>query len=310
MKNRKWKRKGLIYKPSGEYGWINSHAQVPTAILLGDTIRVYISTRTIKKESKTTFIDLCAYNPKKIKQINSIPILDNGSPGCFDEHGIMPSAIVKIAKDNFLLYYSGWSQRCSTPYSNLTGVAESVDCIHFNKLYKGPILSTNKYEPFSATSPCIIEEDERYFMFYCSGTDWKLIDGKYEHTYDIKLATSENGLDWTQDGMSRIKQKNSLEALTRPSVIKLDDVFHMWFCYRGSLDFRDGIESYRIGYASSKDLFNWERNDDNCGIEVGQERWEDKMIAYPNVISTDKYIYMFYNGNGFGESGFGYAILE
>ena len=34
------------------------------------------------------------------------------------------------------------------------------------------------------------------------------------------------------------------------------------------------------------------------------------MICYPNVIKVKDKLYMFYNGNGFGQSGFGYAELE
>ena len=33
------------------------------------------------------------------------------------------------------------------------------------------------------------------------------------------------------------------------------------------------------------------------------------MICYPNIISVNGKYIMFYNGNGFGESGFGFAEL-
>ena len=84
----------------------------------------------------------------------------------------------------------------------------------------------------------------------------------------------------------------------------------MWFCYRGIKDFRDGKGSYRIGYAWSDDLLDWSREDENSGIDVASEGWDSMMIAYPYVIKTPDKILMFYNGNGFGKTGFGYAILE
>jgi hypothetical protein len=34
------------------------------------------------------------------------------------------------------------------------------------------------------------------------------------------------------------------------------------------------------------------------------------MMAYPFVIDINHRKYMFYNGNGFGKSGIGYAVLE
>ena len=84
----------------------------------------------------------------------------------------------------------------------------------------------------------------------------------------------------------------------------------MWFCYRSSNDFRDGIGSYKIGYAYSLDLINWIREDSLAGISLSNEGWDSKMICYPYVVETKYGIYMFYNGNGFGKSGFGYAILR
>jgi hypothetical protein len=32
------------------------------------------------------------------------------------------------------------------------------------------------------------------------------------------------------------------------------------------------------------------------------------MIAYPHVVDTGYGRYLFYNGNGFGAAGFGYAV--
>jgi hypothetical protein len=83
----------------------------------------------------------------------------------------------------------------------------------------------------------------------------------------------------------------------------------MWFCYRGSHNFRDGEDAYRIGYAQSKDLQHWRREDDTVGIDISETGWDSKMIAYPAVVTVKGRTLMFYNGNGFGVDGFGYAIL-
>ncbi len=34
------------------------------------------------------------------------------------------------------------------------------------------------------------------------------------------------------------------------------------------------------------------------------------MIAYPNIYEYEGRKYLIYNGNGFGKTGFGYAVLE
>ena len=227
-----------------------------------------------------------------------------------DEHGIMPAGVLRY-ENKVYLYYSGWSQRCSVPYTNLTGLAISEDNGKtFNKISKGPILGINMHEPYSATSPFVFFENNLFHMFYCSGTNWFKKNNKYEHTYDIKYSYSRDGINFYQDGKEIIKQKNIEEAITRPVILKKNNLYHMYFCFRGSNDFRDGRDAYRIGHAYSEDLKYWNRNDEETVIDLSKDGWDSRMLAYPYVIQTPYGTYLFYNGNGFGQSGFGYALLE
>jgi hypothetical protein len=306
----RWRKVDQIFAPSDNFGWMKSHAQIPTVLNLGSKLRIYFSTRTVSTESKTTFLDVDAKNPSKIIYLHDRPILSNGSPGTFDEHGVMPSSVLTDRRGKIRLYYSGWSRRTTVPYSNFAGLALSDDGIHFERMGDGPILSMNLHEPYSATSPFILTERGKFYAFYCSGTGWLKVNDQYEHTYDIKMAVSEDGIYWSQNGKQCFPKKHAQEAITRPVVLKIQNTYHMWFCYRGSLDFRDGVDAYRIGYAYSYDLKSWERNDSMAGIDVSPKGWDSGMLAYPYIVKTDHATYMFYNGNGFGKSGLGYATLE
>jgi hypothetical protein len=94
-------------------------------------------------------------------------------------------------------------------------------------------------------------------------------------------------------------------------VIKENGKYRMWYCYRGSVDYRSDREnSYRIGYAESPDGINWERKDAEVGIDRSDEGWDAIMMEYPYVYEHRGRKYMLYNGDGFGETGFGYAVLE
>jgi hypothetical protein len=84
----------------------------------------------------------------------------------------------------------------------------------------------------------------------------------------------------------------------------------MWYSYRGSDDFRDGKDGYRIGYAWSKNLLDWNREDELSGIDVSEDGWDSTMVTYSYVVLVDGLYLMFYNGNTFGKYGFGYAELE
>ena len=304
-----WQKQGLIFKPNNEAGWMKTHAQVPTPLVGDSFIRVYFSSRPEPNLSLTTFVDLDIENPHNILRLNPSPILDPGQPGTFDEHGIMPSCAVRNGSQVFL-YYSGWSRSASVPYTNSTGLAISNDGGEtFRKVSDGPVLSKGIHDPYSATSPCVLKEGNTWHMWYCSGTGWLKIGEKYEHTYDIKYARSADGFSWLPQKEPVISQQTEYEALTRPFVIESSDGYHMWFCYRGSHDFRDGKEAYQIGYAHSKDLQHWQRDDREGGIVASETGWDCKMIAYPAVVRVKARTLMFYNGNGFGVEGFGYADL-
>ena len=86
----------------------------------------------------------------------------------------------------------------------------------------------------------------------------------------------------------------------------------MWFTYRGSRDFRDGLDSYRIGYAEANihSPNKWVRKDEKVGIKPGPDAFDNLMQAYPSVLKIDDKKIIFYNGNGFGVNGFCAAISE
>ena len=46
------------------------------------------------------------------------------------------------------------------------------------------------------------------------------------------------------------------------------------------------------------------------GIDVSKNGWDSEMICYPYVFDHKGKRYMLYNGNGYGKTGFGLAVLE
>ena len=298
---------GLVFIPTGQHGWMNSHAQVPTGLLLNDQgeIRIYFSTRPRPGLSLTTFVDLQISSKITEHFLNPQPILDLGERDSFDEHGIMPSSIIRDG-DNVLLYYSGWSRRTNVPYANYTGLAISSDCGKtFKKYSKEAILDENTWGPYSATSPCVIRVGQEWHMYYCSGTDWITIDDKLEHTYDIKHAVSYDGIKWEKTEGVVISQSNREEALTRPSVYFDGSCYHMFFCFRQSKNFRDGSGSYQVGYAYSADALSWNRTDYIVPSSPEKGSWDSRMMAYPNLLRCDSKYLLLYNGDSFGAHGFG-----
>jgi predicted GH43/DUF377 family glycosyl hydrolase len=305
-----WIKHGRVFGPSADHGWMKSHAQVPTLLDLGDRLRVYFATRPRNDLSLTTFVDLDRDDPSRVIALHEEPILERGRPGTFDADGVMPGAVIHDG-ERILMYYSGWSRlRGSAPYNNATGIAASTDGgTTFSRLFEGPILDRSPEEPWSATSPAVLRTPNGWHMWYSSGTDWIDVDGKLEHVYVLKAATSANGIHWVRENRQLLPLSHRDESQTRPTVLFAAGRWNMWFCYRGSRGFRESGETYRIGYAVSHDLHTWTRHDEQAGIDVSADGWDSQMICYPAAIDLGERTLLFYNGNGFGAQGFGYASL-
>jgi hypothetical protein len=290
---------------------MRTHAQIPTALVLKDRIRIYLTVRPEQRTSLTTYIDVDIKDPKKVLYVHREPILPLGTPGTIDEFGMMPSSAHRVGNDIWL-YTIGWQRGQTVPYLNAIGLAISKDDgMTFERPFKGPVLDRTPHEPYSTMSPCVIREGDLWHMWYGSGTDWLLVHGKYEPLYLIKYAYSHDGLTWERPNICCIPGATPEEASTRPSVIKDKGLYHMWFSYRGSQDYRSGRDGYRLGYATSKDGKIWQRDDDKTGITMGNAgEWDGDMMAYPHIAETSEGRYLFYNGNSFGRAGFGYAVWQ
>lgn len=304
---------GLVFSPRASgVSWMRTHAQVPTPLVdeRAGVIRVFFSSRPDRGTSVTSYVDLALDDPLRVVRISQEPILPLGKPGTFDEHGIMPSCIVRVGALVYL-YYSGWSRSSTVPYTNSTGLAISEDGGQtFHRASDGPILAKSIHDPYSATSPCVVRTANAWTMWYCSGTDWVTVDGKYEHVYDIKRATSPDGIHWSSTGTAALEATGREEAITRPWVVRSGAGWRMWYCHRQAAEFRNGGEgSYHIAEAISTDMIHWNRVTSSVR-GIGHEAWDRAMQAYPAVIEVENELMMFYNGRDFGADGFGVAVSD
>lgn len=306
-----WQKKGLIFNTDHNYEWMVSHACVPTALVLPDKrIRIYFAPRNANGQSIPTFIEVNADNPSELLYVHDKPVMTLGKLGTFDDGGIMPCSVVEH-RELLYLYYVGWNPGVSVAYRNSIGLAVSRDGgLSFNRLFDGPIIDRNMNEPYFTASPFVLKEKEQWHIWYASSTGFIKVNDKPEPLYVIKYACSDDGIYWKRKNTTCIHPENTFEANARPTVIKENDLYKMWFCYRGSFDYRDGADSYVIGYAESSDAVNWKRMDYLAGIEKSSEGWDSKMLAYPYVIAFNGNKYLFYNGNGFGLSGIGWALYK
>jgi predicted GH43/DUF377 family glycosyl hydrolase len=306
-----WNKKGLIYKVAGTEKLFKSHSHKPTLLVLNDRLRIYFGVRDSRKRTRTTYIETKLDDPSQILYIHDQPVLDIGKLGTFDDAGANVSCIVERG-DSLFMYYIGWNTSTTVPMRNSIGLAISKDNGKtFARYADGPIMDRIPNEPYFTVAPYVLVENGIWKMWYTSGTGWEVIDGRPEIKYHIKYAESLDGINWRRDNINCIYPNNEYEITARPFVTRVNGTYRMWYCYRNIEGFRTNAQkSYRIGYAESNDGLDWERLDDRTGIDLSKEGWDSEMIAYPALYKYKEKEYLVYNGNGFGESGIGYAMRD
>jgi predicted GH43/DUF377 family glycosyl hydrolase len=313
-----WKKLGKVFTPQEVSGrpWLKEFAQAPATLIMDDVVRVYFSCRPAADEngqyvSYSAWVDLERSDLFNIRQVAEDPILGLGAVGEFDEFGTYPVSVTRVGNE-VRAYYAGWTRCESVPFNVAIGSATSHDGGRtFKKLGHGPILSHTPDEPFVLSGPKIRRFNNAWQLFYIAGRKWKMVDGRAEPVYKIRMATSSDGIHWHKFNRDLIESRiEEDEAQASPDVFFANGKYHMFFCYRYSSHYRSKENGYRIGYASSLDLVNWVRDDAKSGMDVSMEGWDAEMISYPHVFELDGRIYLAYLGNQVGRYGFGLAVLE
>ncbi len=308
----KIKKGHFIFKPNGSKAWSISHAQVPFALKMDNHIRVFFATRDSKSRSSVTFVDLDKNNPKSVLYVHDKPVFTHGQPGEFDDSGAMPSWFLRN-NGEILLYYTAWNRSESASYRLSIGIARSEDDgLSFERIYNGPLMDRSKYDPIWVGQPCVLKFSENdWRMWYLSCEKIELINNHPEPFYNVKYATSENGIDWNRNNEICIHFDTATDAIGRPCVWKHKGKFYMLHSNRLASGYRtEKDKSYRIEMSESEDGIRWNRKSD-FNFKKSDSGWDSIMNEYTSIIpkNGDGY-YVFYNGNGFGNSGFGYFELE
>jgi len=231
------------------------------------------------------------------------PVLSSGEIGCFDDNGVTPSCVV-IDENSTNLYYIGWNPGFNVRMHLFGGLAiKEQGSESFERYSRAPIIERCKVNPFLNTAPFVVKTNDKWLMYYVSGTEWIHKDLP---RYNIQIAESDDGKIWRREGKVAIDYKDDNEmALARPFVLKEENVYKMWFSFKNDVE-KGG--AYRLGYAESIDGIKWIRQDDKVGITVSKEGWDSEMMEYAALIKHKGKKIMFYNGNNYGIDGIGVAV--
>jgi hypothetical protein len=296
-----WRKLGRIYAPAGGAPWMRSHASNPVAEWIANSrFRVYFSSRDDRNRSSIGVVEIdlddLAASPRQAETL----VLSPGGPGAFDDSGVSIGSIVPVGESRYL-YYMGWHLPGVLPWQNAIGLAVSDGPGEpFRRVSPGPVVALNAGDPLSLSYPWVSHDEGRFRMWYGSHTAWGPDRDDMRHL--IKYAESQDGLEWDRRGVAIGFDRPGEYAICRPSVVRDGRGCRMWFSARG--------QAYRIFEAESLDGTLWTRSAANPALDISKDGWDSGMVEYPCVFDHQGTRYMLYNGNGFGMTGFGLAVLE
>jgi hypothetical protein len=232
------------------------------------------------------------------------PLLNPGPRGAFDADGVTVSCMVPYG-DRVLAYYLGWTVGVAVPFTNSIGVAVGDSRGEtFSRMFRAPVLGRSETNPLTLGYPWVLRKADGWWMWFGSHLSWG--EQAREMTHVIKCATSDDGTHWIAREDIAVPLAGAADplefAVSRPVVLEEPWGWSMWYSRCNP--------HYRLGYAYSRDLLHWTRADDLVRFDRVPEAWEDRERAYPCVFDHQGRRYMLYNGNDYGRTGFGLAVLE
>ena len=302
----KWNKLGKIYHPDPICDNLLSHAANPLPILIENNIfRVFFNGRNIENKSSLGYFDF-DIDTLKVINVCEKEVIKFGEEDSYYSHGISIGNDYQDIDGNRYILFMAWQIRGNNHWRGDIGriVVSSLDEMYIEDK-NSPFIGVNEIDKVSLSYPWVYKDQERYAMIYGSTISWKEDNGEMLHV--LNFAESVDGNQWKQKGLAVPYELGKAQAFSRPSYVKINDTEHLWFSYRSGTG-----EKYRIGHSVKSENGLWNLDVESPGIDVSddQDAWDSEMICYPYIIKHKNKTYMFYNGNGFGKSGIGLAVLE
>jgi hypothetical protein len=304
----KWRKLGLLWVPSGVLPWARSHAMLPTPLRLTDgRIRVLLASADEHIVSRIGWVDLDPRDPRRVTAVAEEPVLGIGAPGAFDDNGVNPCSAVPMPDGSVRLYYVGYQLHRKIPYTLFTGLALGTAAGGaFARLQETPVLDRGPGEPFFRTAPHLrpAAQGHGWDMWYIGGGEFLQAEGRLQPRYSLRHVRSADGLTWPTAGQEVLAPEPDELGFGRPWIMaEPSGGYRLWYSVRSP-------RGYLLGTAVSPDGLRWTRHDAEVGIAPTPGEWDGEMVCYASILDVGGERYMLYNGNGYGRTGVGLAVLE
>lgn len=231
------------------------------------------------------------------------PIIEgSGMPGTFDSRAVdVPFAFRH--QGQYYMMYTGYD---GIGYQ--TALATSSDLLRWR--HEALILPREAGNAWDATNICgtwILKESDnlydvptlkkwqgRYWMVYHAYPEQGFEEGPAE--IGLAWCEDESLLHWTRHASPVLSWRGGGEwecgGLYKACVVARDDTFFMY--YNAKTTGEPWLE--QTGFATSTDLFHWEKHAANPVLPVGEGRWDSRFASDPYVVRDGQQWLMFYYG--------------
>lgn len=289
-----WTKSGLVLETADR-----SHAMLPTPYRTDDRLLVYFAACDADMRGRIYAVDLADDGQVRGK---ARLVLDLGDPGEFDCDGVNPCQVIARG-DEVFLYYIGWQRGpAAVPYRLFVGLAASRDRgATFRKVSRDPILPPLPGEDYFRTAAHVYPTPSGWAALYIGGgTFIDGRDGKRLPVYSLRRTASRDGVTWIEPG----------EVLLSPDRAQGEIGFGRPWLWHGengepvlllSVRTEQGYSLVEIGFDDGQLLRR------RTLIEPGAAGWDSEMVCFAAPIAGRDRELLFYNGNGYGRTGFGIA---
>jgi predicted GH43/DUF377 family glycosyl hydrolase len=298
-----WHKKGLIYAFDRSLGWAEHSASKPAPIVLDETrVRVFVGCRDGSGVSRIGFVDLDAKNPSRILRVSRGPVLDIGTPGMFDDNGVVPCVAVRLGSAIYL-YYEGYQLGTKVKFTSFAGLAISRDDGEtFERWDRVPVLDRAAEGSLVRVIHAVLPlADGRWRVFYTAGSQFVALGTAQRPHYQIFYQDTDDGVAFSPAGSLIVGVEGDEYRVGKPSVLEHDGGYLMLFSKAAR------TVPYRVAAARSPDSLTWQRAGDDLVLEPSAEGWDSQMVTYPYLLRLGNRMVVLYNGNNYGETGFGWA---
>jgi hypothetical protein len=278
-----------------------THAANPLPVRLGgDVFRVFFSARDRENRSSVGFADIDIIR-REVVRICDRPAFQHGPDDSYHSHGVSIGNWYEANGRRYILFM-GWHIPDGGHWRGEIGRLQLASDLSLTLDGESPFIGLSAEDPVSLSYPWVMPDPNGgYHIWYGSTQTWDAGNGEMLHV--IRHAHSDDGDRWHADQHTVPFTIGVAQAFSRPTVVMETGNYQMWFSCRSGTG-----ETYRIGHAVSHDAHTWTMQP--SGIDVSKEGWDCEMIEYPFVFDHAGSRFMLYNGNGYGQSGFGLAVAE